>query len=78
MRIDVLLQRITIDPEICHGKPCIRGMRYPVEYMMEYLAGGDTLVDLISHFPDLCAEDFFACDEYSRIVLARTQSRRAR
>ena len=36
---DALLQRITIDPNICHGKPCIRGLRYPVETFLELLRG---------------------------------------
>ena len=56
-----LLSRITIDPEICHGKPCIRGLRYPVESILEYLSGGDTIEDLVSEFPDLQADDIYAC-----------------
>jgi uncharacterized protein (DUF433 family) len=42
-----LLARITINPEVCHSKPVIRDMRYPVEAMLEYLAGGDTIDDLL-------------------------------
>jgi uncharacterized protein (DUF433 family) len=56
-----LLSRITIDPEICHGKPCVRGLRYPVESLLEYLAGGDTAEDLLAAFPDLEVEDIQAC-----------------
>ncbi len=56
-----LLSRITIDPEICHGKPCIRGLRYPVVSMLEYLAGGDTAENLLQAFPDLEPEDIQAC-----------------
>jgi Protein of unknown function (DUF433) len=37
-----LLARITVDPEICHGKPCIRGLRYPVDVILEFLSGGAT------------------------------------
>ena len=48
-----LLSRITVDPEICHGKPCVRGLRYPVETILEYLAGGDSIEDLLAEFPDL-------------------------
>jgi uncharacterized protein (DUF433 family) len=51
-----LLSRITVDPEICHGKPCIRGLRYPVESILEYLAGGDTTESLLATFPDLDTE----------------------
>jgi uncharacterized protein (DUF433 family) len=42
---DELLPRITVDPKICHGKPCIRGLRYPVESMLECIAGVDTADD---------------------------------
>lgn len=60
-----LLSRITIDPQICHGKPVIRGMRYPVESMLEYLAGGNTIEELLVDFPDLEREDFLACLEFA-------------
>ena len=63
-------ERITIDPEICHGKPCIRGMRYPVEAMLEYLAGGDSIDDVLREFPDLVREDLLACLEFARQMLA--------
>jgi len=60
-----LIERITIDPEICHGKPTIRGLRYPVENMMELLASGMTIEELLSDYPDLEHEDFLACLEYA-------------
>lgn len=60
-----LLSRITIDPQICHGKPVIRGLRYPVESMLEYLAGGNTIEELLVDFPDLEREDFLACLEFA-------------
>ena len=56
-----LLSRITINPEICHGKPCIRGLRYPVASLLEYLVGGDTIDDLLAAFPDLEPADIQAC-----------------
>lgn len=56
-----LLNRITIDPQICHGKPCIRGLRYPVENMLELLASGMTVEELLEDYPDLEKEDFLAC-----------------
>jgi uncharacterized protein (DUF433 family) len=65
-----LTGRITIDAEICHGKPCIRGMRYPVEAMLEYLAGGDSLEDVLREFPDLEREDLLACLEFARRTLS--------
>jgi len=60
-----LLQRITINPDICHGKPTIRGLRYPVENMLELLASGMTVQELLDDYPDLVAEDFLACMEYA-------------
>jgi uncharacterized protein (DUF433 family) len=55
-----LLDRITIDPEICHGKPCIRGLRYPVEVILELLAGGATTEDILRDFEDLERDDVMA------------------
>ncbi|WP_370589994.1 DUF433 domain-containing protein [Rufibacter sp. LB8] len=54
-----LINRITIDPDICHGKPTIRGLRYPVENMLELLAGGMTIEELLEDYPDLVREDFW-------------------
>lgn len=60
-----LLARITIDPLVCHGKPTIRGLHYPVESMLEYLAGGDTFEDILAEFPDLEREDLQACIQFA-------------
>lgn len=60
-----LLSRITIDPTICHGKPAIRSLRYPVESILEYLAAGDSADDLLAEFSDLELEDIFACLAYA-------------
>jgi uncharacterized protein (DUF433 family) len=65
-----LLSRITVDPEICHGKPCARGLRYPVETILEYLAGGDSVEDLLAEFPDLERDDILACHEFCRRMVA--------
>ena len=60
-----LLDRITLDPAICHGKPTIRGLRYPVESILEYLAGDDSFEDLLAEFPDLEREDLQACLQFA-------------
>ncbi|GEO04265.1 hypothetical protein AAE02nite_19290 [Adhaeribacter aerolatus] len=60
-----LLDRITIDPEICHGKPTIRGLRYPVDNMLELLASGMSIEELLEDYPDLEREDFLACIQYA-------------
>jgi len=65
MEYPSLLSRITIDPVICHGKPVIRGLRYPVESILEYLAAGDTIDDLLAEFSDLVSEDILACLAYA-------------
>ncbi|SFE76402.1 DUF433 domain-containing protein [Thermoflexibacter ruber] len=59
------LHRITINPLISHGKPTIRNKRYPVEAILEYLAGGDTVEDLLAEFEDLEREDILACLQYA-------------
>jgi uncharacterized protein (DUF433 family) len=59
------LDRITINPNIAHGKPTIRNKRYTVEGMLEYMAGGDSLEDLLEEFPDLEKEDLQACLQYA-------------
>jgi uncharacterized protein (DUF433 family) len=57
---DDLMQRITIDPHICHGKPCIRGLRYPVEILLELLSAGMTVEEILADYEDLEREDIFA------------------
>ena len=52
--------RITIDPNLCHGKPCIRGMRYPVENILEWLAGVMTIDDILGDYADLERDDILA------------------
>ena len=56
--------RITIDPLVYHGKPCIRGLRYPVENVLEWLAGGMTIDKIISDYPDLERDDILAAMGY--------------
>ncbi len=60
-----LIKIITINPEICHGKPVIRGLRYPVENILELLASGMTIDELLLNYPDLEKDDFLACLEYA-------------
>ena len=60
-----LLKRITIDPDICHGKPTIRGLRYPVDNMLELMASEMTMEELLVDYPDLEKEDFLTCINYA-------------
>ena len=54
------LSRITINPEICHGKPTIRGLRYPVETILELLSSGMTTEEILADYEDLEREDILA------------------
>ncbi len=55
-----LAERITIDPDICHGKPTIRGLRYPVETILELLSSGMTVDEVLADYEDLEREDILA------------------
>ncbi len=55
-----LLNRITIDPAVCHGKPCVRGLRYPVETLLELLSSGMTFDQVLADYPDLERDDLLA------------------
>jgi uncharacterized protein (DUF433 family) len=60
-----LLKRITIDPEILFGKPIIRGMRYPVELILDLLAAGMTNSEILEDYPDLEEKDIQACLQFA-------------
>ena len=60
-----LAERITIDPEICHGKPTIRGLRYPVEMILELLSSGMTVDEILSDYEDLEREDILAALDFA-------------
>lgn len=59
------LKRITIDPHICHGKPCIRGLRYPVEMILELLSAGMTHEEILADYEDLEEDDLLAVLAYA-------------
>jgi uncharacterized protein (DUF433 family) len=59
-----LLSRITVDPDICHGKPCVRGLRYPVEFLLELLSGEMTKEQILADYSDLEADDLRAAIAY--------------
>ena len=60
-----LLSRITIDPAICHGKPCVRGLRYPVETLLELLSSGMTIEEILADYEDLDRDDLLAVLAYA-------------
>ena len=57
--------RITIDPAVCHGKACIRDLRYPVENVLEWLASGMTTEEILADYEDLEREDILAALSYA-------------
>lgn len=73
-----ITKRIVIDPAICHGKPCIRGLRYPVENVLEWLAGGMSIKEILNDYEDLEKEDVLAALAYAaRIVHVKQVERSA-
>lgn len=64
MTKDNLLSRISIDPNICFGKPCIRGHRIWVSLILDYLAGGTTIAEVLEAYPSIEREDVLACIAY--------------
>ncbi|NBC04347.1 MAG: DUF433 domain-containing protein [Bacteroidetes bacterium] len=52
-------------PDICHGKPTIRGLRYPVDIMLDLLASDMSIDEILADYPDLEREDLLACLEYA-------------
>jgi uncharacterized protein (DUF433 family) len=63
--MEPLINRITLNPEICHGKPTIRNMRYPVEMVLDLLASGMTFSEIIEDYPAMEEEDIRACLAYA-------------
>jgi len=59
-----LLSRISIDPRVCFGKPCIRGHRIWVSLILDFLASGWTVQDILNNYPGLEEADVLACIAY--------------
>lgn len=70
--MDDLLARITVDADICHGKPCIRGLRYPVETILDLLSADMTPEEILADYPDLERDDIRAALAYAA-QLSRVQ-----
>lgn len=61
----VPFDRISIDPNVCHGQACIKGTRIPVHQIVRMLANNDTVDDLLGEYPSLSREDILACLDYA-------------
>lgn len=60
-----VLERITIDPMVCGGRPCIRGLRMRVSDVLGMLAAGESQASILEHHPDLEPDDIIACLAYA-------------
>ena len=63
-----LLDRISINPKICHGQPCVKGTRIMVWLVVQYLANEDSVEDILAAYPSLTREDIQACLAYAAEV----------
>jgi uncharacterized protein (DUF433 family) len=62
--MNLLLQRISIDPNVCFGKPCIRGTRIWVSLLLDFLANGVSIAEILEEYPQLIADDVRAALAY--------------
>ncbi len=60
-----MYERISINPNVCHGQACIKGTRIPVHQIVLMLANGDTIEDLLQDYPSITRDDILACLEYA-------------
>jgi uncharacterized protein (DUF433 family) len=67
-----ITDRITIDENICNGKPTIRGMRITAQTILEFLSAGDTAEDILREYPSLELEDITACLKFASQMLDRS------
>ncbi|TAH17975.1 MAG: DUF433 domain-containing protein [Cytophagales bacterium] len=70
--LESLINRITIDPEICNGKPTIRGKRITVQTILEFLSAGDTSEDVLYQYPSLEKEDISACLQFAVLLMSKS------
>ncbi len=68
------INRITVDSQICNGKPTIRGKRITVQTILEYLQAGDTKEDILYQYPSLVKEDIDACLQFAIELMKRRYS----
>lgn len=63
-RRDQMLERISIDPKVCFGKPVIKGTRIWVSLILDFLASGDSIETILGEYPQLARDDVLACIAY--------------
>lgn len=65
MSREELLERVTVDPKVCSGKPCVRGTRIYIAILLDALAEGMTVAEILDHYPSLEADDIRAAVAYA-------------
>jgi uncharacterized protein (DUF433 family) len=63
-------ERIAIDPNVCNGRPVIKGTRITAQTILEFLGAGDSVEDVLEEYPSLTREDVLACIQYSSRLMA--------
>ena len=69
----MVFDRITIDPKVCFGKPCIRGTRFTVEQIVDLVAEGNNIQQILSDFPHLEEEDIHQALSYAAALVKGTE-----
>jgi uncharacterized protein (DUF433 family) len=64
-----MAERISIDPDVCNGRPVVRGTRITVQTVLEFLAAGDSIEDVLEEYPGLVRADIHACLDYASRVM---------
>lgn len=75
--MEYLMDRITVDNEICNGKPTVRGKRITVQTILEFLGAGDSKEEILRQYPTLEAEDIDACVRFAANLMSHQYSVRA-
>jgi uncharacterized protein (DUF433 family) len=72
-----LIERITVDAEVCNGKPTIRGKRITVQTILEFLSAGETREEILKQYPSLVSEDIDACLKFAADLMGHQFSLKA-
>lgn len=66
-----LNSKITIDPNVCNGKPTVRHKRITVQTILEFLSSGDSVEEILANYPTLTEEDIYACLKFASTLMER-------
>ncbi len=72
--MDNFLNRITVDANVCNGKPIIRGKRIAVQTILEFMSAGDSKESILKQYPSLVAEDLDACIKFAADLMSHSYS----